>query len=482
MFASLASMGRRRRRLLVTLCLAGALLTALVPARRVVARPADVDAPVDLAALLIGVRDLEDYGLDGMLPLYTRDQASVDDFITSRTWTTERESRQTRDTLAANGFMRHVDAVWADADAIGHYYDGDGYAPRREVSLYAFQYDTAAHATKAFTALEAGDIAVPDFTFSLGDQSDLNIYRTSYDGGELSGADASTRLGALTFGVRVIAQPSDPLIGSAPSLATQLLTYELTLVKGRSRLPTSGPGLDAPHFAMDPLDEFRSSYLVRDGQSIFAYRNESKDKREQATADLVATGVISQYETGFGVATEELVDASFPTYTVFFRVTTYDTASHASARLDDPWADRRAAGLTVTEVQHVPPLGDRVAAAQIVNADSTDYNTVLMWSQDTTVYMVRIELPNRTASMDALLTLGLLQVDCVAAANCWQPQAFPPELQDDMGPTISRTPAAATPEPGSAPETTPKRGLDSTGVGSSARLTWLCASFLAATP
>lgn len=396
--------------------------------------------PVDLAALLPSIVDVEDGGLEGLVGSYGVDTDSVERFAAVSQL---KSDDPVIGELTNAGFVRNYQTYWVDREAEDAYLAGEPYVPAIMLRFYAFQFADEAGAGAGFAALEAGDTDL-DVDLGLGNQSEVSELPpyTPPGGAELTGVDLSVQVGALELGVSILSQESSAIHDDALNLTTALMTTFANRVAALGELPTDGPGLDVARFQTPTAENVSTYYLYRDGKTAWAFSGQTPEEREMDTAGAVADGGVSRYDYSDSLTTDELADQAFG-YIISAGTATWETAEQASAYRDGYATSLD--GYDVTVLDGAPSLGDGTVALQFVDADKTDFITSVVWSEGTVSYRVSIELPNRSAAPNAVYALAAAQTDCLAAGSCWQYQTLPAEVLNDAGPLVG---PAATPMAG----------------------------------
>ena len=437
----------RQMRLLsavITGCLLLTLAGAMTAPRPGAARSA---APVDLAALLPGILDLENAGLDGLVPSSVNDADTIEQYLSFETFPDENAYQDRYDALDAAGFVRNFQTWWTDEAAIRANAAGDGFAPETQARFYATQFADDAGAASAFTALEAGDDDLDATGIDLGDATDVSDATATVDGHAYDGIDVTVRIGALTVGVMVRTQAASPAHGHELDLATELIGAFVDRIEAFNQggLPTDTVGLDPVRFIGASLYTGVDGYLVRDGETVWAYTGQPATNREGATASQVDVGVTSQYEIRQILVTEELAGAPFG-YIIDSLVTQYGSEGEARDAFAGTLGDWRALDYSVTELDDAPTVGDESIAFRAADASGKDFVSVMTWRDGATIHRAYINHPRRFAEPAALFALVDAQRTCLDDGSCWRNRPLPDEIGVDAGPAIgdasAGTPAA----------------------------------------
>lgn len=448
---SVTSPARRPRRLsLLTVgCLILTLIGSMTVPRPAVARsqPGSTD-PIDLAALQPGVVDLEDAGVDGLVPSSINDADTLRQYLGFQTFPDDDAYQDQYDTLDAAGFVRNFQTWWADEAAILANGAGDGFAPETQVRFYATQFADAGGAADAFDANESGDTDIDGADIDLGDATDVSEASTADSGVALDGVDVTVRVGALNVGVLVWTRAGSPIRGDELPIATDLIGSYIDRIGAfdRGELPTDTIGLDPVRFVGASLYTGVDGYLVRDGEPVWADTGTSPREREDVTGNLVDAGVTDQYEIRQILVTEEFAGEAFG-YIIDSLVTSYETEDQARdtfATARDGW---KAIGYDVAALDGAPEAGDESIAFRAVDAGGNDFVSIMTWRDGATIHRAYINLPVRLAEPDALFALVDAQVGCLGGGTCWRNQGLPDEIAADAGPVAdaSARPSGGTP-------------------------------------
>lgn len=405
-----------------------AVLGTAAPARPTLARstaPSDVGAlglerlavPIDLAALVPGVLDLEAADLDGMVPY---DSGDID--------------------TMAPGQVRLFYTIWADEGAVADYFSNAGHLePITDVTFMATQFETEEAAKEYFSSLIRRYPVLEDTEVELGDESIVTGVTNSVRGIDYEGVDVTVRLGRLHLDVTIQTQDKSPIRGDEVDLAVELSDGYVDRIESLDALPTDTIGLDPVRFDNASLYNRTNSYVIRDEASVFAYPEESTEEREAITRDTVDSGVVAQYEIEQRLPTEELEAATFG-YTVGSRARQFGTVRQAERVFDrvvEGWEEN---GFSVREIADAPSVGDESIAIEATHTGGGDFVSYLVWRDGPVMYGVFVELPTRLAEHEALFALVDAQTACLDAETCWRGQQLPVEILDDAGPLVDDDP------------------------------------------
>lgn len=450
----------------------GCLLLSLIGSAGAQPTAAQSASPVDLAALLPGVLDLEDAGVEGLIPSSVNDADTLPHYLAFQTFPDQETYQDRFDALDAAGFVRNFQTWWADEAAISAYRAGRDLVPVTQVRFYATEFANARGAADGFAELESSDTDLDDAAIDLGDETDVSDATADVGASNLEGVDVTVRIGVLNVGVMVRTQEESPVRGDELEVATELIQSYVDRIDSLEALPTDTIGLDGARFLDTSLYTRVNGYLIRDGESVWAYPNEAAEDREALTRDAVDTGITSQYEIRQVLATEEFTDERFG-YILDTLVTSYETARRARAAFDTTIDGWEAADYQVTEIDDAPTLGDESVAFEAVDADETEFRSIMVWRDGATIHRVYINLPTRLAEPDALLALIDAQVACLDDGTCWRNQPLPGEIEHDAGPVADdSTPVGGTPTAGDETGTPVAEDDDATPVAADERATY----------
>ncbi|HEV2529001.1 MAG TPA: hypothetical protein VGT61_11195 [Thermomicrobiales bacterium] len=373
-------------------------------------------SPFDLAALLPGIRDLEEAGLADMVGGSPIDLDSIDAY-------TDWSGGGIPDTvegLRAAGFVRHYGVSWIDEASETDYRETGAYAPVTQVETYAYQFTDPAGAGAGFNLLEEGSAPLEGVTIPLGDWATASsVPPVEYtDGTTATGLDLTARLGTIGIGISVITRDMSPSRGAELDIATLLLTEAVAAIQALGTPPMTGPGLEAARFAGTASGYQSGFYVIRGGQSAWAYAAEPADQREAYTAEEVATGLVSQY-----AIYQYLETATGGFYEIYTYAATYGTPEQARAVVESATAP--AENYAITPLVGAPTFGDISSAWTLNDPNGTTFESYVTWASGASVYTVRVGLPNRQPAPAAVYAIATAQAGCLVSGTCWRYQPIP---------------------------------------------------------
>lgn len=428
---------RRLCSIITVACLVLSLLGSAATPPATAAQSSGADDPVDPAALVPGVTALNDAGLEGMIPSAVYSSATLDQFLTGAGL---RDDDELAETYAEAGFVRHYEVWWADEDAVVANRQGGEWDPISQVRFSVSQFDSDTGAADALAAEADTHPTIDDTGIDLGDGTIVFDTVSSPGGEDLDGIGATVQTGPFVVGVLVRTQEDSPVRDDEIGVTEELLEGFVDTTETLDDPPANALGLKLIRFDSPSLFVNVDSYLVRDGESIWAYAGESTSDREAFTENLVDSGGTSRYEVFQVLTTEEFEDE--PTgYQIDAVVTSFEDGDLAATAFDvtiDGW---EGAGYDVTELDDAPRVGDESVAFEAVDGDGTDFRSVAAWVEGTEVYRLYLSLPTRLAEPDALFGFVEAQSDCLDDGTCGEFQALPDAITDDAGPMAEFGPA-----------------------------------------
>lgn len=422
--------------IVTVVCLVLSQLGSMTAPRASATQSSSETDPIDPGALVPGVVALEDAGLDGMIPSAVYSSATLEQFLAGAGL----QDDDLAETYADAGFIRHYEAWWADEDAVVAIRQGDPWNPISQVRFSVYQFDSDAGAEDGLTGLEDAFPTIDVTGIDVGDETIVFDASSSLDGLELDGIDATVRTGPFVISVLVRTQEDSPVRDDEIDVAEELLEGVVDTIEALDDPPANALGLDLVRFDSPSLFINVDSYLVRDGESIWAYSGESTSEREGFTENLVDGGGVSRYEVFQVLATKEFADE--PTsYQIDAVVTTFEDEDVAAAAFDVTIDDWEGADYDVTELDDAPDIGEDSIAFEAVDEDETDFRSIAAWVDGTEVYRLYLSLPTRFAEDDALFAFIEAQSACLADGNCGDFQELPDAIADDAGPLVESEPA-----------------------------------------
>lgn len=399
-------------------------------------------APIDLAALVPGVLDLEAVGASGFVLWFQRDEdlhgssprpAGTD----PADWALD--SRTTEE-LDDAGFMHGYEVGWLPVEAFNPAELPDRAAANTLVSFYAIQLVDKRGAAEAFQSVTRGKDP-DDGDKALGDRSSLVQSDGTLLGTPSVRVDATVQIGTLVVGVSVQRADASSYLEHERDTAAALIERFVDGIAALDHLPTTGLGLDAVRFTAPDVTTVANGYVIRDGQSQAASAGQSRREREDVTRGQRSQGIVSWYWLVQQLAVDPAGEVATP-YTLETHLFAFETAALARTYIAGR-ADGARQPQSDDTVLAPPNLGDSSVAVQ--RDDGTTSVSSVAWADGPTVYEFRVRLSGRFADQDAIRAWVDAEQDCLRADDCLTYRPLPAALVQDSQRFAAERPAAATP-------------------------------------